>query len=200
MTLAPGTRLGCYEVLSPVGAGGMGEVYRARDLKLERFVAVKVLPETLANDAKALARFEREAKAVAALSHPNIMAIHDFGSENGIAFAAMALLEGRTLREWIADGRVPLRKAIAWAREIAVGLAAAHARGIVHRDLKPDNVFVTKEGHVKLLDFGLAKRVVPPMGDVASARTEQRTEPGMVVGTVSYMSPEQVHGEDIDHR
>src|SRR5512144_58390 len=158
MALDPGTRLGPYEILSPLGAGGMGEVYRARDTRLERDVAVKVLPENLITDADALARFEREAKAVAALSHPNILAIHDFGRDRGIAYAVMELLEGETLRERLDGGPIPQRKALDYALQIAQGLAAAHDRGIIHRDLKPQNVFLTRDGMVKILDFGLASR------------------------------------------
>jgi serine/threonine protein kinase len=156
MSLAPGSRLGVYEVIAPIGAGGMGEVYRARDSKLRRDVALKVLPAAFASDPDRLARFEREAYAVAALSHPNILAIHDFGRDNGISYAVMELLEGHTLREALANGALPRRKALDYGRQIAQALAAAHARGIVHRDLKPENVFVTTGGHVKVLDFGLA--------------------------------------------
>jgi eukaryotic-like serine/threonine-protein kinase len=156
MTLGAGSRLGPYEILSPLGAGGMGEVYRARDTKLDREVAIKVLPEKLAADATALARFEREARAVAALSHPNILGIYDLGSEDGIAYAAMELLRGETLRERLEEGALPQRKALEFGLQIAHGLAAAHEKGIVHRDLKPENVFVTSEGRVKILEFGLA--------------------------------------------
>jgi serine/threonine protein kinase len=144
--LTSGTRLGPYEILSPLGAGGMGEVYRARDSKLGREVAINVLPEPLASNPEALSRFEREARAVAALSHPNILAIHDFGSAGGVTYAVMELLEGETLGQAFSEGAVPLRKATEWALQIAHGLAAAHGKGIVHRDLKPDNVFVTKDG------------------------------------------------------
>src|SRR5215467_14081790 len=161
MTLSARTRLGSYEVLSPLGAGGMGEVYRARDVKLQRDVALKVLPEHLVDDADALARFEREAKAVAALSHPNILAIFDFGHDRGIAFAVTELLEGETLRQKIAGSPLPARRIADYATQIAAGLAAAHGKGIVHRDLKPENLFVTKDGHVKILDFGLARKKGP---------------------------------------
>ena len=145
--------------MAPLGAGGMGEVYRAHDAKLDRDVAIKILPPALAGDPSALARFEREAKAVAALSHPNILAIHDFGRESAIVYAVMELLEGQTLRERLADGALPVRKALDIALQIAQGLAAAHEKGIVHRDLKPDNVFLTTAGRVKILDFGLAKAI-----------------------------------------
>ena len=156
--LATGTRLGPYEILAPLGAGGMGEVYRARDANLGRDVAVKVLPADLADNPEALSRFEREARAVAQLSHPNILAIHDFGRQGETAYAVMELLEGETLRARLEHGALPARKAADLAVQIAEGLAAAHEKGIVHRDLKPENVFVTHEGRVKLLDFGLAKR------------------------------------------
>ena len=202
MTLTAGTRLGAYEVLTPLGTGGMGEVYRARDTRLDRDVAVKVLPQTVAGDPDALARFEREAKAVAALSHPNILAIFDFGRQNGIAYAVTELLEGESLRGKLDSGPVSQRQAIEYAVQIARGLSAAHGRGIIHRDLKPDNVFVTKDGHVKILDFGLAKRVEEASPDSkTSAPTDARhTEPGTVMGTMGYMSPEQLRGLPVDHR
>ncbi len=199
--IAAGTRLGPYEILAPLGAGGMGEVYRARDTHLGRDVAVKVLPGDLADNPEALSRFEREARAVAQLSHPNILAIHDFGRQGETAYAVMELLEGETLRVRLENGALPVRKAADLAVQIAEGLAAAHDKGIVHRDLKPENVFVTHEGRVKLLDFGLAKRSVRPV--VPESRTlsmERHTDPGTVMGTVGYMSPEQVRGEEADHR
>ena len=202
MTLAAGTRLGPYEIVSPLGAGGMGEVYRARDTRLHREVAIKVLPERVAGDADALARFEREAKAVAALSHPNILALHDVGHENGIAYAVMELLEGETLREALAAGPLAPRKAVEYATQIALGLAAAHDKGIVHRDLKPDNVFVTRDERVKVLDFGLAKSAATPnpASETQSPTVSGYTEPGKVMGTVGYMSPEQVRGVAVDQR
>ncbi|HET7453648.1 MAG TPA: serine/threonine-protein kinase, partial [Thermoanaerobaculia bacterium] len=199
MTLSPGSRLGPYEIVSPLGAGGMGEVYRARDTRLERDVAVKILPERLADDPDALARFEREAKAVAALSHPNILGIFDFGREGAVAYAAMELLEGENLRDRLSGSALPPRKAIDYALQIAAGLAAAHEKGIVHRDLKPENVFLTSDGRVKLLDFGLAK-VVTAEGAGTNAPTAAATEPGVVMGTVGYMSPEQVRARPADHR
>ncbi|MEP6801207.1 MAG: serine/threonine-protein kinase, partial [Acidobacteriota bacterium] len=159
MPLAVGQRLGPYEIVAPLGAGGMGEVYRARDRKLDRDVAIKVLPQSLAADREALARFEREAKAVAALSHPNILAIFDFGTHDGTSFAVTELLEGETLRGELNAGPLSRKQAVDYALQIARGLSAAHERGIVHRDLKPENLFVTKDGHLKILDFGLAKRV-----------------------------------------
>ena len=199
MPLPPGTRLGSYEIIAAIGSGGMGEVYRARDSRLNRDVAVKVLPVVFATDPDRLARFEREARAVAALSHPNILAIHDFASHGRVAFAVMELLEGETLRQRLTDGPLGVRKALDYANQIARGLAAAHEKGIVHRDLKPENVFVTADGQVKILDFGLARHVVPT---VSSDQTVSvGTEPGLVMGTVGYMSPEQVRGAtSIDHR
>jgi TolB-like protein/Flp pilus assembly protein TadD len=180
----------------------MGEVYRARDSRLDRDVAVKVLPESVAGDADALARFEREAKAVAALSHPNILAIHDFGTQGGVAYAVTELLEGDTLRGKLDAGPVSQRQAIDWGLQIAKGLSAAHDRGIVHRDLKPENVFVSRDGHVKILDFGLAKRLeAPSRGEETSAPTGSgATDPGTVMGTMGYMSPEQLRGLAVDHR
>jgi TolB-like protein len=202
MTLQAGTRLGPYEILSPLGAGGMGEVYRARDTKLKREVAVKVLPQALAQDADALARFEREALAVAALSHPNILSIFDFGTQEGTAYAVMELLEGETLRGKLDGGPVSQRQAVDWALQIAKGLSAAHGKGVVHRDLKPENVFVTKDGHVKILDFGLAKRAEETTPDeLTSAPTGAgHTAAGTVMGTMGYMSPEQLRGLPVDHR
>jgi serine/threonine-protein kinase len=203
MTLPAGTKLGPYEILAPLGAGGMGEVYRARDTRLDRDVAVKVLPESLASDPASLARFEREAKAVAALSHPNILAIHDFGKTGGVSYAVTELLEGETLKQRIVGAPLPPRKAVEFGRQIALGLAAAHDRGIVHRDLKPENLFVTRGGLLKILDFGLAGPAGPaPDQDGTHAPTTPgtRTEPGTVLGTAGYMSPEQVRGKAVDHR
>ena len=182
----------------------MGEVYRAHDAKLNRDVAIKVLPDRLAQDPGALARFEREAQAVAALSHPNILAIHDFGTEGGTTYAVMELLEGDTLRARMADGALPTRKAVDFGVHIVRGIAAAHERGIVHRDLKPENIFITKDGVVKILDFGLAKASLADAAPGGSAGGETKiaadTTPGTVLGTVGYMSPEQVRGQAIDHR
>ena len=157
MPLTPGTRLGHYEILAPLGAGGMGEVYRARDYRLNRDVAIKVLPRLLSSDDESLIRFEREAKAAAALNHPNILAIYQMGSYAGFPYLVSELLEGITLSESLRRGPLPLRKAIDYGIQIAHGLAAAHEKGFVHRDLKPDNLFVTKDGRIKILDFGLAK-------------------------------------------
>jgi len=182
MSLSPGTRLGPYEIVAALGAGGMGEVYRARDSKLKREVAIKVLPEAFATDPQALARFEREALAVAALSHPNILSIHDFGSEGGVAYAVMELLEGETLRAKLAAGPPPEKLAVDYALQIAKGLSAAHQKGVVHRDLKPENVFVGRDGHVKILDFGLAKRTAPegpPSVTTRRVRSQDRHTPGL---------------------
>jgi len=199
--LSPGFRVGSYEIVAPLGAGGMGEVYRARDVKLNREVAVKVLPERLRVDEASLARFEREAQAVAALSHPNILSIHDFGATSDLAYAVTELLEGETLRARLDHGALPQRKAIEYALQISHGLAAAHQKGIVHRDLKPENIFITQDGRVKILDFGLAK-IAGPQGEASSLQTQSGlgTSPGTVMGTVGYMSPEQVRGQVVDHR
>ena len=200
MTLEAGSRLGPYEILGALGAGGMGEVYRARDSKLDREVAIKVLPEKLAADPASLGRFEREARAVAALSHPNILGIYDLGREGDATYAVMELLLGETLREGLREGPLPQRKALEYALQIAHGLAAAHEKGIVHRDLKPENVFVTFDGRVKILDFGLA-RVAPAQSEYTRSPTAVAvTEPGTVMGTVGYMSPEQVRGRPADAR
>jgi len=203
MPLNPGTRLGPYEILAQIGAGGMGEVYRARDPKLDRFVAIKVLPELLAKDAKALSRFEREAKALAALQHPNVLGIFDFGREGDTVYAVMELLVGETLRDLIATGPLSPRKTMEIASQMARGLAAAHAKGIVHRDMKPENVFLLKDGRVKLLDFGLAKNIALPRPDDVDTQAlgaAAPTEKGLLLGTLSYMSPEQIRGGDADTR
>jgi serine/threonine protein kinase len=170
MPHTPGTRLGPYEVVGPIGAGGMGEVYRARDTKLNRFVALKVLHGHFAADPDRLARFEREAQAVAALSHPGILAIHDFGSAGGVTYAVMELLEGGTLRERLDSGPIAASRAVELAIQIVRALAAAHDKGIVHRDLKPENIFLTSDGHVKILDFGLA-RLMPSAAEATAATT-----------------------------
>jgi serine/threonine protein kinase/tetratricopeptide (TPR) repeat protein len=198
MSLSAGTRLGAYEILAPIGAGGMGEVYRARDPRLDREVAIKVLPARLAKDPQALARFEREAKAVAALSHPNILAIHAFGSEAGIAYAVTELLEGETLHKNLSRAALAWRKAVETGIAIADGLSAAHSKGIVHRDLKPENIFLTNDGRVKILDFGLARSTETPIAEKGEAETV--TEAGVILGTVGYMSPEQVRGTPADAR
>ena len=202
MTLVAGTRLGPYEVIGPLGAGGMGEVYRARDERLDRDVAIKVLPQRLAEDPAALSRFEREAKALAALSHPNVLGILDFGQQDGVVYAVTELLEGETLRARLSRSTPSWREAAEVGVAIADGLAAAHSRGIVHRDLKPENVFLTSDGRVKVLDFGLARRdsISSPQDRSRLATMTQHTEPGTVMGTVGYMSPEQVSGQAGDAR
>jgi eukaryotic-like serine/threonine-protein kinase len=198
MTLPVGSRLGPYEILSPLGAGGMGEVYRARDTRLGREVAVKVLPERFASDQDLVRRFEQEARAVAALSHPNIVTLFDFGCEGDVLYAVSELLEGETLRTRLSQSTIACAKAVEVIVAVADGLAAAHAQGIVHRDVKPENVFLTAEGRVKILDFGLARwKPAVPAGET-SAPTAVATEPGYVMGTAGYMSPEQVRGEAVD--
>ncbi len=203
MTLPAGTRLASYEIVSPIGAGGMGEVYRARDTKLSRDVAIKVLPPELAGDTARLARFEKEARTASALNHPNIVTIYEIGQVDETSFIAMELVQGRTLREVVAAGPLALRKLLPIAAQAADGLAKAHAAGIVHRDLKPENLMVTRDGFVKILDFGLAKLV--PGGFEGSRGAEhltvtRGTEAGTVLGTVGYMSPEQASGEPVDFR
>ncbi|WP_306592099.1 serine/threonine-protein kinase [Geothrix sp. 21YS21S-4] len=198
-------RVGPYEILSQLGSGGMGEVFKARDPKLDRLVAIKVLPQALYQDPRMQARFEREAKAVAALSHPNILGIFDFGWDGSFAYAVMELLEGKTLRQVIDAGPLPPRKAVEWALLIARGLGAAHEKGLVHRDLKPDNIFVTDDGQIKVLDFGLAKEVETGRDWMETLRPGSASpvafsDAGMLVGTVGYMSPEQVRGEPVDPR
>jgi serine/threonine protein kinase len=194
--------LGRYEILSPLGAGGMGEVYLARDMSLRRDVAVKVLPERLASDPDALSRFEREAHAVAALSHPNILAIHDFGSDHETYFAVMELLEGETLGRRLKSSRLPWKKVIEIGAAVAEGLSAAHSKSVIHRDIKPENIFLTSDGQIKILDFGLAQWLPTTMDEeLSSAPTEsQLTKAGSVLGTVPYMSPEQVRGITADER
>jgi len=201
MALATGRQLGAYRVLAPLGAGGMGEVYRARDTGLDRDVALKVLPERVAGNPQALARFEREAKAIAALSHPNILAVYEYRREEGIAYVVTELLDGETLRAILAGGALPVRKAVDYAVQAAHGLAAAHDKHLVHRDVKPENLFVTRDGRVKILDFGLAAHEATTGPEATSAPTLSRhTDPGVVLGTVPYMSPEQVRGMRADHR
>jgi eukaryotic-like serine/threonine-protein kinase len=201
MGLTSGTKLGPYEIQSPLGAGGMGEVYRARDTRLGRDVAIKMLPEALAKDADRLRRFEQEARTIAALNHPNILGIYDIGTHDGAPFLVSELLEGQTLREKLETGPPPVRRAIEYALGIAQGLAAAHEKGIVHRDLKPENVFITRDGRIKVLDFGLAKLVRPEEShETVATLASPATLPGTVMGTVGYMSPEQVKGGASDAR
>ncbi|MBZ5629851.1 MAG: protein kinase [Acidobacteriia bacterium] len=203
MTLQPGTRLGPYEVQAAVGAGGMGEVYRARDTRLGRDVAIKVLPESFARDADRLRRFEQEARTVAALNHPNILAVYDTGEHQGAPYMVCELLDGQTLRAEMQEGAMGQRRAVEYASQIAEGLAAAHDQGAVHRDLKPENVFITKNGRVKILDFGLAKLArakAAAAGDGVTAGSMSVTTPGVLLGTAGYMSPEQVRGKEVDAR
>lgn len=214
MSLTTGTRLGPYEITSPIGAGGMGEVYRALDTRLQREVAIKVLPLAYSADVDRLRRFEQEARAAAALNHPNILAVHDVGTHDGAPYLVSELLDGQTLRDRLnpssaaaresalaPQGLLPLRKTIDYAVQVAKGLAAAHEKGIVHRDLKPENLFVTADGRVKILDFGLAKLTErEPVASESSPTAAPATVPGLVLGTVGYMSPEQVRGQPVDHR
>jgi Tol biopolymer transport system component len=203
VTLSVGSRLGPYEILSPLGAGGMGEVYRAKDMRLDRIVAIKTLRPEVASDAGRLRRFEQEARAASALNHPNIVTIHDIGSQDGTLYIAMELVEGSSLRELVAgDDPLPVRKTLELATQIAEGLARAHAAGIVHRDLKPENVLVSRDGFVKILDFGLAKLAAASAEEGSEVRTAAapETHPGTVLGTVGYMSPEQASGRPLDYR
>ena len=204
MRFAPGTQLGPYEIIGLVGAGGMGEVYRARDERLQRPVAVKVLPESFAVDPDRVARLKREAQAAGAINHPNILTVFDVGDYDGSPYLVTELLDGQTLRERLAQSRLSVSKAVEYAGHIALGLAAAHERGFVHRDLKPQNIFLTIDDRIKILDFGLAKTVIPegePGGTTDTiAPSASRTEAGEVVGTASYMSPEQVRGGRLDAR
>jgi eukaryotic-like serine/threonine-protein kinase len=204
MPLSPGVRLGPYEILDAIGAGGMGEVYRARDSRLGREIALKILPESFACETDRLHRFEQEARAVAALNHSNILAVFDIGQHNGSPFLVSELLEGESLRSVLDRGALPQRKTIEYGVQVAQGLAAAHDKGIVHRDLKPENVFITKDGRVKILDFGLAKLAQKAGAAAADSDgitlTSSHTAAGAVMGTASYMAPEQVRGESVDPR
>ena len=203
MPLTAGTRLGPYEIVAAIGAGGMGEVYKALDTRLERAVAIKVLPSAFSADPDRLHRFEQEARAAAALNHPNILAVYDIGTHDGSPYIVSELLDGETLRERLNGGALPVRRAVEYAVQIAQGLAAAHEKRITHRDLKPENVFVTSDGRVKILDFGLAKltQAEPALVGLSDLpTTPPNTLPGMVLGTIGYMAPEQVRGQQADHR
>ena len=199
--ISAGCRLGPYEVLGPLGAGGMGEVYRARDPRLGRDIAIKVLPASFSKDPDRLRRFEQEARAAGILSHPNITSVYDVGTHDGAPYVVSELLEGEPLQSVLAGGRLSTRRAIGFAIQLAQGLAAAHEKGIVHRDLKPANVFVTTDGRVKILDFGLAKCLHGDVSPVASGLSSTTaTEPGAVLGTLGYMAPEQLRGKSADAR
>jgi serine/threonine protein kinase len=202
MTLAAGTILGQYEIRSPLGVGGMGVVYRGHDIRLGRDVALKVLPDSVTSDTNRLRRFELEARAAASLNHPNILAVYQMATHDGVSYLVSELLEGETLRERLKRGALPLHKAVDYGVQIANGLRAAHEKGIVHRDLKPENLFISKDGRAKILDFGLAKFIPAPAAfpDGPTVTLRDETEPGIVMGTVGYMSPEQVRGQSADQR
>ncbi|HEY1336176.1 MAG TPA: protein kinase, partial [Bryobacteraceae bacterium] len=200
MTLPPGARLGPYEVLALIGAGGMGEVYRARDTRLGREVALKVLPASMAVDPERLRRFEHEARAASSLNHPNVIAIYDVALDHGTPYIVTELLEGKTLREHLAADELAPRRAVEYAVQIAHGLTALHSKGITHRDLKPENIFLTVHGRVKILDFGLAKTSHAAKAKAGNSASETLTREGMLMGTVGYMSPEQVRGAEVDSR
>jgi eukaryotic-like serine/threonine-protein kinase len=203
LTIGIGSSLGPYEIVAALGAGGMGEVWRAHDTRLNREVAIKVLPTALASDEDRLRRFEQEARATSALNHPNILTVFDIGTHEGAPYIVAELLEGEELREQLNLGAIAPRKVIEYAIQIASGLSAAHARGIVHRDLKPENILITTDGRVKILDFGLAKLRPDSRALNSGSQVETQkgiTDPGVVMGTVGYMSPEQVRGKDADHR
>jgi eukaryotic-like serine/threonine-protein kinase len=195
--LKPGDKLGNFEIVALIGRGGMGEVYRARDLRLRREVAIKTLPPGFAGDRDRIARFEREARAASALNHPNIVSVYDIGHDNGVSFIVSELIEGETLAAVIGHGPLPLRKLIEVSAQICEGLAAAHTAGVIHRDLKPGNIMLTRDGRVKILDFGLARQDRAPGFD---STTVEASSPGMILGTPGYMSPEQVRGEPTDAR
>src|SRR5882757_3358797 len=196
MPLTPGTRLGPFEIVAPIGEGGMGEVYRARDTKLNRDVALKVLPESFANDSDRLARFQREAQVLASLNHPNIAHIHGLEESGGVRALVMELVEGEDLAQRLTRGAIPVDEALPMAKQIAEALEAAHEQGIIHRDLKPANIKVRPDGTLKVLDFGLAKET----GDQIGLTSDSATASGMIIGTPGYMPPEQARGEKVDKR
>src|SRR5262245_42230786 len=201
--LSSGSKLGPYEIQDLLGSGGMGEVYRALDPRIGRTVAIKILPSTFSGDSNRLSRFQQEARAAGLLNHPNILAIYDVGTDNGSPYLVSELLEGTTLRQKLESGALPRRRAIEYALQIIRGLTAAHEKNIIHRDLKPENLFITKDGRLKILDFGLAKLIAPEAADPglsALQTADVHSQPGIVLGTVGYMSPEQVHGQPADHR
>ena len=198
MAFVPGERIGPYEILSLLGAGGMGEVYKARDTRLHRIIALKTLPAEKVADAERKRRFLVEARAASRLNHPNIVTIYDISEENGICFIAMEYIAGTTLEQANAGGGVPLKDAMKYAAEIADALAAAHSAGIIHRDLKPANIIITEDGRIKLLDFGLAKLIEPSLPAAETETAALRTVSGAIVGTAAYMSPEQAEGRELD--
>src|SRR5579859_5423777 len=198
MQIAPGTHVGPYEIVASIGAGGMGEVWRAHDPRIGRDVAIKFVPSALSSPDR-LHRFEQEARTAGSLNHPNLVTVFDFGTEDATPYVVMELLDGETLRVKLDEGRIPIRKSVDYATQVATGLAAAHEHGIVHRDLKPENIIVTGDGRVKIVDFGLAK--LSARSESSDIVTQQRdTTPGTVLGTAGYMSPEQVKGQQVDHR
>src|SRR5207245_6217646 len=201
MMLAPGTKLGTYEIVAALGVGGMGEVYRARDTRLDRSVAIKILPAAFSADSDRLHRFEQEARSASALNHPNIVTIYELGQDGSTHYIAMELVEGKTLRELLVSGLLPIRKAIEIAVQVAEGLAKAHEAGIAHRDLKPENLMVSHDGFVKILDFGLAKLMSTSeeLSDMCTPSTSA-TRPGLLLGTLGYMSPEQASSDRLDFR
>src|SRR5690349_795013 len=200
MPLAPGTRIVPYQLVSFIGAGGMGAVYRARDLRLHREVAIKIMGDAFGGDEERVRRFQQEAQSAGALNDSNILAVYDTGIHDSAPYLVSELLEGETLRCRLRSGGLSLWKTVDYGRQIAMGLAAAHARGITHRDIKPENIFITTEGRVKVLDFGLAKPALPLYANPDEATVTVISTPGIVMGTAAYMSPEQVRGEPIDHR
>lgn len=200
MSLAAGQKLGPYEISAPLGAGGMGEVYRAKDTRLGREVAIKILPAEFSSNQNRMERFEQEARAASALNHPNIITVHDVGAHNGNSYIAMELVDGKSLREMLQAGALPVKRAVTLAAQLADGLAKAHEAGIVHRDLKPENIMISKDGFAKILDFGLAKSMMPAMADASVLSTLAKTGEGTILGTVGYMSPEQASGKAVDFR
>src|SRR5262245_44605563 len=200
MALPAGERLGPYEIVSKIGAGGMGEVYRARDKRLERDVAIKILPENFAAQSDRLRRFESEARCSSALNHPNIVTIYEIGSTDSLHFIAMEYVQGKSLRQVLNEGPMSFKKMIQIAAQLADGLAKAHNAGIIHRDLKPENILINNDGFCKIVDFGLAKLVPQMGGEISELQTTAKTEPGRILGTVGYMSPEQAICTEVDYR
>ena len=200
MTIRIGQRIGAYNITAQIGAGGMGEVYRARDTRLSRDVAIKILPPDVASNPDRLHRFEQEAQSASSLNHPNIITIYEIGVEDSVSFIAMEYVDGKTLRELLKNGPLAARKVVQIATQLAEGLTKAHEAGIVHRDLKPENVMITKDNYAKILDFGLAKLFLPSREEVSALQTAAKTDAGTILGTTGYMSPEQARGSEIDFR